>query len=506
VGARDDGGFDAAVVVSKDGDRFPVSAASRDKMCLLATDELLVATHYKADMEVLSYQELLRRGGVKFHVKLVSVDVIQRLYAGAKGETTSSNTHRQNEVVGLIQRAVSMRASDIHFRGYEKHAEVWFRVDGYLTKFTTWKAEDGKEVCATMYGSMCDVAEETYKDRKSQDGRLKREFLQACGLYGARIATRPMEYGNLVVLRLLYQQGARPTLSDLGYLVEQVALISRMTRRTTGINIFSGPTGSGKSTSLEALLSQLLKEFEYKIHLLTLEDPTEYVIDGAVQTPIICDKDDPAEVSRGWTKAISNAMRLDPDVIMIGEMRDRDSAVTAFRAAMTGHGVWTTLHANNAMQILDRLRDVGVDLSFITDAALVTGLINQSLAPVSCPKCRRPYVRYKKEVPDDVQERIERFCRPEAVYLRGNDIGCPECNGRGFKGRQVVAECIVPNQRLMNEYRNSGASAARSFWVKELGGITKCAHLARLVNAGVVDPMLGEQKVCTLDEDELTLV
>lgn len=496
-----------ASVVSARGARFEVPVNDQDKLCLLSNGMLYVAQSYQTDMAVLSYMELLRRNKVKFNMRVVSVDEIQRLYAGAStAESGRDDTFRQSQVIALVRDAVKRRASDVHFRNFEQFTEVWMRIDGFLQKCHTFKSEDGMALCGTMYGSMCDVAESQYKHRKSQDGRLKREFLQACGLYGARIATRPMEYGNVVVLRLLYNQGKRPTLQDLGYLPEQIALITRMTKRTTGINIFSGPTGSGKSTSLEALLSQLLTEFQYRIHLLTIEDPTEYVIPGAVQTPILCDKDDPDEVARAWVKSIANAMRLDPDVIMVGEMRDRDSAVTAFRAAMTGHGVWTTLHANNAMQILDRLRDMGVDLGFVTDAALLTGLINQSLVPLNCPKCRRPYVKHQHEVDDDLQERIARFCIPEKVFLKGNDKGCPHCGGKGYFGRRVVAECIVPTQKLMNEYRSAGASAARSYWVRDMHGITKCGHLIRRINEGMVDPAFGEQKVCTLDEDELTLV
>ena len=496
-----------ATVVSGKGSKFEVPLPDQDKLCLLSDGMLYVAQSYQKDMAVLSYQDLLRRNSVKFRTKAVTVDEIQRLYAGATSASSPrDSTFRQNQVVALVREGVKRRASDVHFRNYEKHTEVWMRIDGFLEKIHVFKSEDGVALCGTMYGSMCDVADPTYEPRKNQDGRLKREYLQSCGLYGARIATRPMEYGNVVVLRLLYNQGTRPTLQDLGYLFEQIVLISRMTKRTIGINIFSGPTGSGKSTSLEALLSQLLAEFAYRIHLLTIEDPTEYVIPGAVQTPIICDKDDPEEVARAWVKSISNAMRLDPDAIMIGEMRDRDSAMTAFRAAMTGHGVWTTLHANNAIQILDRLRDMGVDLSFITDAALVTGLINQSLAPLNCPKCKRPYLKHRYEVDADLQQRIEHFCRPESVFLKGNDKGCPHCGGKGYLGRRVIAECVIPNQRLMNEYRNAGASSARSYWVNELQGITKCAHLIRCVNEGLIDPTLGEQKVCTLDEDELTLI
>jgi type II secretory ATPase GspE/PulE/Tfp pilus assembly ATPase PilB-like protein len=496
----------SAYILSGKGMKFEIPLPDQDKLCLLSDGMLYVAQSYQTDMVVLSYMELLRRNKMPFTVKIVTVDEIQRLHGHAHTlRVKQDNTFRQTQVVTLIREGVKRRASDIHFRNYERHTEIWMRIDGFLEKSHVLNSEDGMAMCGTMYGSMCDVADPTYELRKSQDGRLKRQYLNSCGLHGARIATRPMEYGNIVVLRLLYNAEAAPSLHNLGYLQEQILLISRMTNRTTGINIFSGPTGSGKSTSLKILLSQLLTQFNYHIHLLTIEDPPEYMIEGAVQTPILCDKDVPEEVARAWVKSISNAMRLDPDTIMIGEMRDHESAVTAFRAAMTGHGVWTTLHANNAIQILDRLRDMQVDLSFITDASLMTGLINQSLVPLNCDSCKRPYLQHADEIEPTLRARIEQYCQPEKVLLKGTDKGCAQCGGKGYMGRHAVAECIIPDQKMMNLYKTSGASAARSYWVKEKKGITKCAHLIHYINQGLVDPLIGEQKVCALDEDLLTL-
>jgi type II secretory ATPase GspE/PulE/Tfp pilus assembly ATPase PilB-like protein len=308
-------------------------------------------------------------------------------------------------------------------------------------------------------------------------------------------------------LRLLSDyRGRSMTLFDLGYLDEQIKLIKRMTQRTVGVNIFSGPTGSGKSTTLECLLSMLLKEYEYKIHLLTIEDPPEYEIEGSVQTPIICDHSDPVALSREWVSAISNAMRLDPDVMMVGEIRDFDSAVAAFCAAMTGHGLWTTLHANDAISILARLQDIGVQMSLLTDAALVTGLINQSLVPVLCPHCKLPFHEAitKDLLPTDTIERVVQYCDPEKVFIKGPGCkqgGCQE----GISGRTVIAEVIGTTQKFMSIFREEGNAASRNYWVNDLGGITKNQHLIRRLNEGIIDPLLAERRVCSLDYDHFTL-
>lgn len=501
--------------VASAGGKYAVPPADRDKLALLEDGTLLIASSYATDMAVLAFIELLRKERVQFRRQLGTVADVQARYAAAsrspqgttpastKGAPRDAATHRQRDVVELIARAVRMRASDIHFRNFAQTTEVWMRIDGDMRRIDELRSEDGRELCSTIYQSMCDVADPTYKPGLPQDARLKRDFVAGVGLHGARIATRPLEYGNLFVMRLLARR-ATQSLEALGYQPEQVKLLTRMTQRTTGVNIFSGPTGSGKSTSLVALLSTVMDRLQHRVHLLTVENPPETPIQGAVQTPLIADQSDPESVANAWVGSITNALRLDPDIIMVGEMRDRLSAATAIDAAMTGHGVWTTLHANHAFQILDRLIEMGVSPERVRDASLMTGLINQSLVVKNCPRCSRPYRSAYQEVDPDLAERIERLCTPETVMLRGADPTCSTCGGQGYLEQTVAAECVVPTQRLMNEHRASGSAGARAYWVAS-GGLTKCAALRRLVNTGLVDPAIGEQRVCSLDEDEITL-
>lgn len=498
------GRLNGARVMTAEGGKYALAPDQRDMMCLTSDGILYVSASHGMNHHVLAFIERLSRNAITFRRMEVPLTTLREIYKeGEQNQSQSGlvihgteDTHRQKEVVKLIKECVELGASDIHFRVRTETSEIWIRVHGELIPYKEYPRQHGHELCSTMYNSMVDVADGFFKPERPQDGRLKSEFLKACGLFGARIATRPTERGFLMVLRLLYaHHGEKPTMARLGYLADQVALIRRMTQRTVGINIFSGPTGSGKSTTLECLLSMLLAEFNNTIHLLTLEDPPEYKIAGAVQTKIVDDD---------WAGAIANAMRLDPDVMMVGEMRDLDSAVAAFRAAMTGHGLWTTLHANDVTSILSRLKDIGVEMSLLTDAALVTGLINQSLAPVLCPKCKIPFRDARGRYESDLVQRVEQTCDVERVFAVG--LGCDheQCR-KGIVGRTVIAEVIMPTQAFMSVFQRDGKAAARSFWAKEMDGITKAQHLIRRVNDGDIDPLLAERRVCSLDYDIITL-
>lgn len=504
-------------VLTAPGGKYAIDEKLRDLICL--TDDLVlhVSASHLGDPYVLGFMERLGRSKVRFTLQKHPLPEIRELYANAAAVRPAisvakpvglieETTPRQVQVQRLVKDAMTCGASDIHLTiDKTRHtALVEYRVNGDLVVKDQIRAEDGQAIASTIYQSMCDVADPTYNDLQPQDARLKQSFVKAWGLYGARIATRPTDKGTLMVMRLL-RSSAGGSLEELGYLLDQIQLITRMIQRRKGIIIFSGPTGSGKSTTLQRVLSDLLELFEYKIRLLTIENPPEYEIGKgrAIQTPILCDSDDAEAVSQEWARSISNTLRLDPDVLMVGEIRDLATAKAGFTAAMTGHQLWTTLHANDLVAIVERLKDLGIEQSLLTDPMLMTGLINQELVKTLCNSCKLPFVQAKAQLPTDLIERVERFCTPDTVYVCGP--GCAECNGTGVHGRTVVAEVMMPNKGFMKAFREKGKADARAYWVDQMGGITKNAHLIRLVNQGCVDPLHGERDICTLDEDEITL-
>lgn len=493
-----------AGVLSGDGGLYPALHELRDKLCLLDNGELLVIQGARLEQDVLAYEDLLRRNEFRYTVVTLTLSELRGHYSRSvvqtgkpSGNQTISN--RQNQVLSLVRAAVGSGASDMHFIVDSDIAIIRHRVNGVLQTVVEMRGNDGMELCSTIYQSMCDVAETTFNPQKPQDGRLKREYLEAAGLYGARIATRPLERGLFMVLRLLYASRRRE-IDQLGYLPEQVAMIRRMTQRKDGVNFFAGETGSGKSSSLEVTVRMVLAYFNNEINVVTIEDPPEYRIPGAQQTP---------KGVGTWADAIRNAMRLDPDVLMVGEVRDYESAEAALQGALTGHSLWSTVHAKDAVAILQRLAefragDERLNPGLYTDHTLVTGLINQNLVPTLCPRCKRPWTEHDARLlPQDQRERIERHCTTDTVFMRGS--GCEACRSSGIPGiggRSIVAEVIIPDHGFMRAFREHGKAEARDYWLTHLAGVTKREHLIRRINAGMIDPTIGEKKVGLIDEEK----
>jgi type II secretory ATPase GspE/PulE/Tfp pilus assembly ATPase PilB-like protein len=312
------------------------------------------------------------------------------------------------------------------------------------------------------------------------------------GLDGIRIATTPQVDGNVMVLRLLYNDADESTdICLLGYSQEQKGLVALMKRRPTGINIISGPTGSGKSTTLQRILLSINQECRGTKHIITVEDPPEYPMPGIVQTPV-ANANSEEERSAAFQEAIKSSMRLDPNIIMIGEMRDTPSARLAVQAAMTGHQVWTTVHANNAFAVIDRMIDLGMSINTMTDSSIVTGLICQRLLKVLCPKCKVPMAQVLSRYSEDDLERVMSALDVSSAHVVG--AGCASCNGSGIAGRTVVSEVVVPDQAMMTFIKKGEKDRAIAHW-RERGGLTMLDMAVKKVNEGFCDPFQAEEEV-----------
>lgn len=478
-----------------------MSGSDLDKMVFFdqETSVLYVSKSHAFQASVRSYMQLLRVKGVTPEVQQVAMDVIQQKHQFNIDVKVAGmeRSKMQRTATEIFRQAVERRASDIHIRvHYKGHTNVFFRIHNDLELQYEHPASWGKLLCSAIYTAMSDISDATYEDLSRQDGRISARDKLPPGLDGIRIATAPQVDGNIMVLRLLYNDANKSTdICLLGYSEEQKSLIGLMKRRPTGINIIAGPTGSGKSTTLQRTLLSIHQECRGAKHIITVEDPPEYPMPGIVQTPV-ANANTAEERSAAFQEAIKSAMRLDPNVIMIGEMRDTPSARLGVQAAMTGHQVWTTVHANNAFAVIDRMVDLGVPVNTMSDPTIITGLICQRLLKVLCPKCKVPMAKVLQRYSADDQERAMSAVDISSAHVVGE--GCPTCNNTGIAGRTVVAEVVIPDHAMMTLIKKGEKDRAIEYW-RARGGLTLLDMAVRKINAGLCDPFQAEEEVGPLN-------
>jgi type II secretory ATPase GspE/PulE/Tfp pilus assembly ATPase PilB-like protein len=376
-------------------------------------------------------------------------------------------------VNALLVDAVKRGASDIHFEPEHAFLRVRFRIDGVLETVRSLHKTfmPGITVRIKVVSDM-NIAE----IRAPQDGRLS---LMLNGRpVDFRVSTQPTIYGENIVLRVLDREKSIISLDRMNLPREATDKLELMLARPEGILIVTGPTGSGKTTTLYSLLAQVNDE---TVNIMTLEDPVEYPLTLMRQTSV-------NEVARmDFANGIRSIMRQDPDIILVGEVRDRETAEMAFRAAMTGHQVFTTLHTNSALGVFPRLLDIGIQPDIV--AGNIIGVVAQRLVRTLCSQCREPY----SPSPEERLMLGERTERVDALY---RPVGCRGCDSKGYKGRTAIMELLLMDDD-MDELvaRRSTAKDLRSAAIAKgfrplaeagiqrvVEGVTTLAELARAVD------------------------
>ncbi|MGN6319927.1 GspE/PulE family protein [Trinickia sp.] len=485
-----------------DTGELAASEEERKFLCLLDDGRLLIAEGQEMNPFVLSYRARLDRLRHAYTPTPVGLDVVSRAYRERRRSGAEPLDHTAMQVLAkeLIAQACRERASDIHIRVNRFSTEILFRVHNELQRVREQTREHGERLLATLYAAMASVSDNTYKPTERQDAAIGDRDKLPDQLFGVRIATAPTSEGSVMVLRLLYNDAGDTTdLQRLGFTDAQAETLDFLKAQPIGMNIISGPTGSGKSTTLQRVLTSEIKDTAGTIHVITVEDPVEYPIAGAVQTPVINALGEEAR-SVVFAEAIANAMRLDPDTIMIGEIRDRASAQSALRASMTGHQVWTTLHANSAIAIVDRLIDLGLPLRMVTDESVVTGLISQRLVKLLCPHCKLRFADEVHELDAALVARVKRVAGAHIGDVCIAGPGCEHCRQRGTIGRTVVAEVIRTDARFFALLRDGDKAGAIAYWLRHLDGQTVVDHAIEKVIEGLVDPRMAERVVGHLTE------
>ncbi len=326
----------------------------------------------------------------------------------------------------LLAEAVKENASDVHIEPYEDRLVVRLRIDGVLKEILQPRRSLAPLLVSRIkVMSKLDIAEK----RLPQDGRIS--LLIGGRSVDVRVSTLPSSHGERVVLRLLDKQTGKLDLANLGMAKQELTETTDLIKRPHGIILVTGPTGSGKTTSLYAMLS-ILNEISRNI--LTVEDPIEYYLDGVGQTQVN------TKVDMSFARGLRAILRQDPDVVMVGEIRDIETAEIAVQASLTGHLVLSTLHTNTAIGAITRLRDMGVE-PFLLSSSLI-GSIAQRLVRRLCTKCREPYIA----ADSDRQILGTESSQPGVTIYRAK--GCDECNNLGYRGRIGIFEVVTLDDEM----------------------------------------------------------
>ena len=426
------------------------------------------------------FNELLTNS---FSVNSSSADISEELtdefdlqtFAGSISATEdllsgSNDTPIIKLINGIISQAVKNRASDIHFEPYEDKLVVRFRVDGILKEILQQDSKISSVLISRIkIISGLDISER----RLPQDGRVSLSLGDKN--IDVRVSTLPSSYGERIVLRLLDKQAAQINIEDLGLPLPILSNYKSSLKNPEGIILFTGPTGSGKTTTLYSGLRYLSDSSQ---NILTVEDPIEYTLGGIGQTQVN------SKTGYTFARGLRAILRQDPDVVMVGEMRDAETAQIGIQASLTGHLVLSTVHTNSAIAAITRLRDMGIE-SFLLASSLRT-IISQRLVRRLCLECKAQEEASKEAI------NLFNLDKNQIVY---KSQGCVACSNTGYQGRIAIAECIQVDKELKEMIHNNASENIISDYVFKdnqsidqastdliKNSITSCEELMRVNN------------------------
>ncbi|MGO3424186.1 MAG: type II secretion system ATPase GspE [Pseudoalteromonas distincta] len=463
------------VLVELPAKRLPFSYARRAGV-LLGKNKDHRIVYYRGELDVEVLLEVRRIAGHGFTLEQLDDDKFELLLE-ASYQRDSSETQQMMEDIGnevdlfsladelpqtedllagdddapiiklinaMLSEAIKEGASDIHIETFEQELVIRFRVDGVLKEVL----KPNRKLASLLVSRIkvmakLDIAEK----RIPQDGRIS---LRIAGrAVDVRVSTMPSSFGERVVLRLLDKNNARLNLEDLGMTAENRALFSDLISKPHGIILVTGPTGSGKSTTLYAGMSQINSRDR---NILTVEDPIEYEIPGIGQTQVN------AKVDMTFARGLRAILRQDPDVVMVGEIRDLETAQIGVQASLTGHLVMSTLHTNTASGAITRMEDMGVE-PFLLSSSLL-GVLSQRLVRTLCNTCKEGHTADEHEcqllgVPFESQPTIYRA------------VGCEECNFNGYRGRTGIHELLVVDETIREMIHNGKGEQSVEKYIRQ---------------------------------------
>jgi general secretion pathway protein E len=411
---------------------------------------------------------------------------------------------RQRKLRELIALAAERKASDIHMRVLRRYTEIKVRVFGRVQEVGSLPPEEGMAMMQAVFSVASDIGENSSTMSFQQGALNPKSGILPPGVDMLRLQYSPTSEGRgALVARLKFSTPADEIeIDSLGYNDDQINDIIKFRRRTNGLYILAGKVSSGKTTTLQRTLNKMYLEKNKEISMFTIEEPVELELPGAIQCPV---KKKP-DGTDGFIEAMKSALRSDPNIIVVGEIRSEETAKLAIQAVMTGHALWSTVHAGYALGILDRLTDLGVESWKLEDPGIIKGLIYQRLCGVICKSCRMTMAeafekgKVTQQLLDDLKTVFDK--EPTELYARGP--GCGKCK-MGLASRTVVAETIPTDPTLLELYSHGKRREMFQYWVKPvedggLGGRPVMHHALTKVGVGLLDIDEVEEEVDLVSE------
>ena len=474
--------------------------------------EIIISRTHQYDGRVLAFLDLLRKNSMPVKKPFYSdMGLISSIYkynderfggAGVRLHTDYDN-QMQKDFVDIIARAAEQKVSDIHIEVADQ-TTIYFRIDGSMQPVLEYNSQWGESFVRAAFAS-ADISNSSYAQNEYQtaqkDGRTPlrgtKDLYLPSSVLGIRMQFNPIAFGSqYVVMRLLYDNPTEGIKTEQEFNEYEQKLLLRLRSAPTGLVVVAGPTSSGKSTTLVRNMALMLKERRYEINLITVEDPAEQKIFGAHQMPVVNAINEEQREEK-FTEALAAALRSDPDTLMVGEIRTLSAAQLTVKGALSGHNVWTTLHANSAMGALTRLLDMGVEPFKLKDETMMRGLVSMRLFKKLCPYCRERLVDKPNHAAYHRVKEAFGDLGLSQTFVRG--VGCENCNGTGTIGRIKAGEIIITNSEFLNLALSGETENAIRYWLEKLNGRTLKEAATELMLRGIIGVDELERWVGMLD-------
>ena len=504
---------------------LPLSFQDQFALFLTPDHQLLVLSESQAHLSHLQFE--LRRRLMSLHAEdsmaflgihelEVSAEILKSIHALGTPERVEESTSVEVAVWALMDEAVLAKASDIHIETRGTYAQVFFRVNGERLEQATISTQRATEMCNVLYGVHADADNKgvTWDEKQLKEAGIE-HHTQAGQHVQLRLSSAPIHpSGNFhaVIRILVMNKTANLKLESMGYDEVHLSSIGDMLQSSQGAVFLVGPTNSGKSTSLNAFIEKLYLQRGRSIKVITVEKPVEYVIESACQMGVSPFKRDWVDESTGsvYSKYVGATLRQDPDVVMMGEVNDKDSAENVKQLVLSGRKTLSTLHAYEAMGIFARLREMGIPSSVLYMRHFISGVIFQRLVPLLCSACAVPLVlaNAKGLVPKSTYARLKKLSAKHFKHIRIRGLGCTHCAHTGIVGRTVCAEVLVPDEIFLSHMRLNQEDKARAFWSTQAHlnlrglGVSILSHALLKMHQGLIDPMDVERWIGPLILDE----